>query len=121
MPNVDAIHRLLAYAAVLGIVVGVGWSVVLVLGWRSAGPGFERFQAALVSLFLVGAASGLTLLLSGARPSDGLHLLYALVAVALVPLARSFLARTSRRDGSVVLLVSFVVLGAVLYRLITTG
>lgn len=119
--TLEAIHRLIAYAVVAGVVAGIGWSVVLVLGRRTGGPGFERFQAAVVSLVIVGAASGLALVLFGARPAEGLHLLYAVIAVALVPLGRSFLGRASGRGASVLLLVAFVVLGAILYRLYTTG
>jgi len=80
-----------------------------------------RFQAAVVSLLVVAAASGLIILAGGARPADGLHLLYALVAIALVPLARSFLGRASSRRSNLLLLVALVVLGAVVYRLFATG
>ena len=41
-------------------------------------------------------ASGLVLLAVGARPAEGLHLLYAIVAIALIPLARSFLGPGER-------------------------
>ena len=117
----DPIHRFIAYAAIAGIIVGIGWSVVLTVSGRAGGPRFERFQAALVSVFVVGAASGLIMLVSGARPAEGLHLLYAAIAIALIPLARSFLGRASGRSATVLLLVAFVVLGAVVYRLFTTG
>ena len=105
----------------MATVGAVAWSVVLVASGRPAGPGFERFQAAVVSLFVVGAASGALLLFAGARPTDGLHLLYAVIAVAVIPLARSFLGRTSDRRASALLLAAFVVLGALTYRLFTTG
>ena len=72
-------------------------------------------------MFVVAAASGGLLLLSGAQPGDGLHFLYAVVALAVVPLARSFLGRTSPRSAAALLLVAFIVLGAVTYRLFTTG
>ena len=117
----DTIHRLLAYAAAAVTVVGIAWSLLLVLRSRQAAPGFERFQAAVVSLIIVGAASGVLLLLSGARPGEGLHLLYAVIALTIIPLARSFLGRTSERRTAVLLLVAFVALGAVIYRLFTTA
>lgn len=116
----DGIHGLLAYAIVAVIVAGIGWSVVLVVAGRAGGPTFERFQAAVASLLVVGAASGLVLLATGARPADGLHLLYAVVAIALIPLARSFLGGTNRAAAAL-LLAAFVVLGGVVYRLFTTG
>ena len=72
-------------------------------------------------MFVIAAVSGGLLLLTGARPSEGLHLLYALVALAVIPLARSFLGRKTARAAAALLLVAFVVLGAVTYRLFITG
>ena len=117
----DTLHRLLAYVAVAGVVAAIAWSIVLLAGRRTGGPGFERFQAGVVALLVVDGAAGLTMLASGGRPREGLHILYAVVAVALIPLARSFFGRASERARTVLLLVGFVVLGAVLYRLFTTG
>jgi hypothetical protein len=117
----DAIHRLLAYAAVAGTVAGIAWSLALAISSRAGGPRYERFQAAVVAVFVVGAGSGAVLLVLGARPADGLHLLYSILAVALIPLARSFLGRGRGRGASALLLAAFVVLGAVVYRLFTTG
>jgi len=118
---VDAIHSLIAYVAILAVAAGIGWSVLLALRGRTGGAGFERFQAAVVSLLIVGGASGLILLATGARPADGLHLLYAGIAIVVVPLARSFIGRPGRRGIAPLILTAFVVLGAVLYRLFTTG
>jgi hypothetical protein len=117
----NAIHLVLAYLAVVVVIGGVGWSVILAITGRAGGPAFERFQAAVVSVLIVAAASGLLLLAAGARPTDWLHLLYAGVAIALVPLARSFLGRAGGRRATVLLLVAFSVLGGVVYRLFTTG
>ncbi len=90
-------------------------------GWYGRTHDGTREPLVAVSLVIVGAASGLLLLATGSRPADGLHLLYAFIAIALIPLARSFLGRTSGRRASGLLLVAFVVLGAVVYRLFTTG
>lgn len=121
MPVVEAIHRLLAYVAIPSIAVGIGWSVLLAVAGRPGGSAYERFQAAVVSVLLVGSAGGLILLATGARPADGLHLLYAAIALAMVPLARSFTRRPGGRGAAALLLAAFVALGAVLYRLFTTG
>lgn len=117
----DGIHRLLAYAVVALTGAGICWSLLLVAAGRVGGPAFERFQAAVVAALIVAAASGLVLMTTGARPADGLHVLYAAVAVALVPLARSFVGRWSARRTSGLLLAAFAVLGAVVFRLFTTG
>ncbi len=119
--TLDAIHRLLAYSSAAAATAGIAWAAVLVATGRAGGTRFEQAQAAVVSIFIVTAVSGALLLLAGSRPAEGLHLLYALVALAIIPLARSYLGRRSNRGAAVLLLVALVVLGAVTYRLFTTG
>lgn len=119
--SLDGIHRLLAYGAIAITVAGIGWSLLLVFAGRAGGPAFERFQSAVVSLLIVGAASGLALLAAGARPAESLHLLYASVSIALIPLTRSFLGRANARAAGALLVAAFVVLGGIVYRLFTTG
>ena len=41
----DALHRLLAYGAVVAAAIGIGWSAIATVTRRSGGPSFERFQA----------------------------------------------------------------------------
>jgi uncharacterized MAPEG superfamily protein len=117
----EAIHRLIAYGAIPLIVTGIGVSILLVAARRAGGAAFDRFQAAVVSVLFVGSVSGAVLFASGMRPTDGLHLLYAAVALATVPLARSFTGRSGGLGTAALLLAAFVVLGALLFRLITTG
>lgn len=114
------IHRILGYAAVVAVAVGIVWSVVATRNPALGGRRFIRFQAMAVVLFVVASVAGLSLLISGARPKEGLHLVYAAIAVGLLPLARSFVPATDRRAG-IAALAAFVVLGFVLYRLFATG
>lgn len=118
---IDVIHRVIGFATIAVVALGIGWSALLIASRRAGGPGFERFQAAVVSLIIVGAASGLLLFASGARPTETIHLLYAVIAIGLIPLARSFLGRPSGRASAALLLVALVALGGILYRLFTTG
>lgn len=120
-PTIEVLHLVLAYLAAGAVVAGVGWSAGLALLDGAGGPNFDRFQAGIVSVFVVAAASGGVLLALGARPSDDVHLLYAAVAVALIPLARSFFGRAVGRRAAVLLVVVFIVEGGVLVRLFGTG
>lgn len=116
----EIVHRVLAYAAVAVVAVGFVWSLALVGSGRPAGRVFERYQYLMVGLALVASAAGAALLASGSRPRDDLHLLYAGLAIGVIPLARSFVAgQDSRRPLAIFL--AFVVLGGVLFRLLTTG
>ena len=117
----EVIHRLLAYGGAAAALAGIVWSLVLVVTGRQGGQRFEQVQAAIVAAFLIAAVSGGFLLVTGARPGEGLHLLYGVIALAVIPLARSFLGRMNARSAAALLLVAFVVLGAVTYRLFTTG
>ena len=114
------IHRLLAYLAVGGVAVGLTWAA-LTLARRGVAGIADWFQAAVVALLVVVAASGLVLVVAGGRPADGLHFLYAGIAIGIVPAARSFMGRTGGRTAAVAMLAAFLVLAVLLYRLFTTG
>ena len=116
----EPIHRLLAYGAVAIVAIGLGWTALALVRPATAGPG-ERFQAAVVALFIVGAASGLVVFAEGSRPADALHLLYGALAVGAIPLARSFVGRSSGRRAAILLLAAFIVLAGLVYRLFATG
>ncbi|HEX7949583.1 MAG TPA: hypothetical protein VF494_04470 [Candidatus Limnocylindrales bacterium] len=117
----DVLHRLIGYLAVAGVAIGIGWSGLLFVTRRPGNAAFERFQAGVVAVIVVAAASGLLRLAAGPGPSDGLHVLYAVVAIGLIPLARSFFEQARGRSAVGLLLVTFSVLGAVMFRLLTTG
>jgi hypothetical protein len=117
--DVDAIHKTLAYAAVVLVVGGIAWTIVLALRTRQAGPLFVRFQAATVTVLVVAAAIGAVNLVTGAHLGDGLHLLYGAAAIIAIPIARSF--GKGRPRASAVMLLAFVALGGILYRLFATG
>ncbi len=116
----ELVHRALAYAAVTAVGVGIAWSLVLAMRPEIGPRNLDRFGVGVTVVFLVGAIVGLAQLASGARPSEDLHLLYAAIAIGLIPLARSFVP-TSSRHGGWMRIAAYLVLGAVLFRLFTTG
>jgi hypothetical protein len=117
---VQAVHEILAYATSIAVGVALVWTLILAVKMRSGGSAYEHMHAAVVGLILLAAAAGAALFAFGARPRDGLHVLYGGVAIVLIPLARSFLAGGSPRD-SILMLVAVVALGGVLFRLFVTG
>jgi len=116
----DLVHRILAYAAVASVVLGTAWAVVLAVQRRPGGSLFVRYQAIVIAVVVLAAVAGAVRFVSNARPADNLHLLYGVVAVGAIPVARSFLAGKERRDA-VLVLVAFVILAGVLFRLFSTG
>ncbi|MFV2062781.1 MAG: hypothetical protein ACC726_04615 [Chloroflexota bacterium] len=118
---IDVLHNVLAYAAVLAVLVGIVWAAFLAISHKAGGPAFVRFQAISTVAFIVAAASGAVLLLLGRSPAEGLHFLYAAVAIGTIPLARSFLVRSGGRREAVPLLLAFLVLAAITFRLFSSG
>lgn len=118
---VEALHRILAYLAAGAVGLGIVWAVVLVARRRPAGRTFEAFQAAVVSVLVVGAAAGLILVATGVGPVEPLHLLYATIAIAAIPVARSFAGRGGPRAQQLAIAAAFVVLGFMVYRLFATA
>ncbi len=113
------VHRALAivvgFAGVVLAVMAIGWS-------RFGRPGrlaVDRAILAAIVVVLVAIGSGVVLLAFGSRPADGLHLLYAAVAVLVLPAVR-FPAAFARRRGLAVG-VGALVLVALVVRLAQTG
>jgi hypothetical protein len=115
------LHLLLAFAsmAVIAAVATEG-AVRLV---RAGPPGRVASVGSGAVAVLLGmtAAGGLALLLGGQRPKEWLHLVYALLAFGLVPLADSFAAQATPRRRAVARLVGALVALVVIARLFATG
>ncbi len=116
----ELVHQALAYVAVGAVGVGIVWSIVLTLRPTRDHRGIDRFGVGVVGLVLVAAAAGAVQFASAARPKEDLHLVYAAVAIGLIPLARSFIIGNGRREAWVTV-AAYVVLGGVLFRLFSTG
>jgi len=67
----------------------------------------------------LGAASGL-FLLGDHEPADGLHLVYGIVALAVLPVARSWVASSPSRER-LIMAGSGIILALLLWRLLQTG
>jgi hypothetical protein len=117
---VEAIHMALAYVATATVVVGIGGSLASMRVASVRMAWFGRFQLLVVALLATTAIAGLTEFASGAEPREGLHFLYAAIAIGVIPLARSFVPAADRR-ANVAAAAAFVVLAFVIYRLFATG
>ncbi|GAC1662747.1 MAG: hypothetical protein NVS9B8_00530 [Candidatus Limnocylindrales bacterium] len=107
-------------AIVLGL-VAAGWSIALVVTRRTPG---SLFLANFVWVFLavaVAAALGAATLVSGAPLRDGLHVVYAVLALGVLPGAMVIASGRPGRQRSIVAAASAVVLLILLARLVQTG
>ena len=117
MPTV---HTILAIAATIAVASAIVWCCILAAFARPAGRWFDRLLAVVVLMITLAAAAGAVTFAQGPGPGDGLHLVYGVVAILLLPLARSLRSGASRRDALLMLGAS-ALLGGVLFRLFTTG
>jgi hypothetical protein len=115
------LHVLLAFASAISMAfAGIEGTV---RAWQRRPRGLLSERVAQLAVVLVGLtiAGGLGLFVGGRRPHEGLHFVYALLALALLPVAAALSARaTPRQQGLVSLLVALVTLG-VIVRLFATG
>jgi hypothetical protein len=113
------LHRLLALftAAAAGVVL----LVVLVEAVTHRQRRFARDRAILAAVALVAIATlvGLLQLASGSRPDDLLHLLYAAVALLVLPVVRFWGRLGGRRTLAIG--AGAVILALLLLRLFQTG
>lgn len=116
----DDVHRILAYTVAAVVVLGTAWAAVLALLRRPGGRPFVRYQTVVIAVVVLAAVAGVVRFASNARPADNLHVMYGVVAVGIIPVARGFIAGREPRD-SVLMLVAFVLLAGVVFRLFSTG
>ncbi len=114
----------IALAAVTAVVVlaaAVEAAVRAVRG-RPAGRTANRIGAAVLLMVAMTAAGGLALLAGGHRPGEWLHLVYAVLAFGLVPIAdNAATALRSDRGKALARLGGGLVALVVIARLLVTG
>jgi len=110
----------LGASIVLGAVVVTALLATLV-GLRGGSPWTDQLRGALTVFIGLQMATGVVLFVSGARPHESLHLLYGLVAIAILPLAGSFASEAPPRPRAWVLAGACMLLLIVAWRLASTG
>ena len=117
MAGLHVIGSVVSLVAAGMLVVGAG-----VAALSDRGHGAIRPLVGLVlGVFVTQSLLGLVLLLGGGAPSEGLHLLYGIGLVIVIPLARSFAAEAPDRARSGVLAVAGILALALAWRLFATG
>jgi hypothetical protein len=117
---VESAHRLLGWlvggaALIAGVVAVAGWArPPLRRHW------LDRSILAAIALVGIDVVVGLALLVTGARPADPLHFLYAVLALAALPAAR-FWGGLRRSPRAGMILLGAIVLVGLVVRLYQTG
>lgn len=118
---ITVLHWFLALAsAAVMTLAGLEASVRAVLK-RKPGTLAARSAGGVFLLLGVTAASGLGMFLGGARPHEWLHLLYALLASAAVPVASTLASRASLRGRALASAAGALIGLVLIVRLFMTG
>jgi hypothetical protein len=118
---IRTLHLFLAYAsAAVVALVGLEAAIRLV---RNRKPGTLAARLAESVLLILGitAASGLGMFVGGARPQEMLHLLYAALAFAAIPVTNMFAGRLSPRARALATIVAALIGLVLIVRLFMTG
>jgi hypothetical protein len=115
------LHVALALASLAAMALVAGEGAVRLVSARPPGRLAAAGLGAVTILLGMAAAGGLALLAGDRRPKEWLHLIYALVALALIPLADSLTAQTSPRRRALGRLLAGLVAAGVIARLFATG
>jgi hypothetical protein len=115
------LHLLLALTslAVMALVAAEG--AARLVAARPPGRLAAASSATVTILLGMTSAGGLALLVGGHRPSEWLHLVYALLALALIPFADSLMSQASPRRRALARLGGALIAAVVIARLFATG
>jgi hypothetical protein len=114
-------HALVGQIAIVLAVIAAIWSVVLAITRRPVGSLFLGNAVwvglAVVLAAVLGAATAVLV----APPGDALHVVYGILAVALLPGATLIASSRPADDRAVVAVAASIVLVILLFRLLQTG
>ena len=114
-------HALVGQVAIALGLVAAAWSIGQVATRRAPG---SLFLGNLIWVFLAVAAAaalGVATLVSGGPLRDGLHVVYGVLAVGVLPGAMLIASGRAGRQRSIVAAVGMIVLVILLARLLQTG
>jgi hypothetical protein len=83
--------------------------------------GARILAGVVLGAIVVQSGIGLVVMIGGDEPQEGLHLLYGVGLLAVIPLALTFASEAPRRSRSAVLAVAGMAAVLLAWRLLTTG
>jgi hypothetical protein len=117
----SAIHALVGQLALVLGAVAVLWSIVLAVARRPPGSLFVASLVWLVIAIVGAGLLGVATAVTAAPPRDPLHIIYGLLAAAILPGAALLAQRRPARQQTIVAAVASIVLLILLFRLLETG
>jgi hypothetical protein len=115
------IHALAGQVAlVLGVIAAIA-SVLLVVAHRTPGTVYLGGIVWVIGATVLAAVLGVAVVIGGRLPSDGLHILYGILAVAVLPGSAFIASGREARQRAIIAAIGTIVLAILLVRLLQTG
>ena len=97
------------------------WGLFLYFRKLTPGGGFRSTLVLTEGLFVIQGLVGIAMFLAGRRPHDGLHWLYGILLVIVLPIAASFSAGRDQRRQALVYGIAGLFMAGLTIRAFTTG
>lgn len=114
-------HAFVGLVAVALALIAAVWSIGLALTRRTGGALFIGNLIWVVAIVAIAALLGVAAAATVGPPGDPLHIVYGIIAVAVLPGAALVASGRSAREQSIVAAVATTVLLIILFRLVQTG
>jgi heme A synthase len=105
---------------VLVVLVAI-WAVVAFFRKRSASAGFRSALVVTELALLLQGFAGAFLVLTGRQPRQGLHFVYGILAVLVIPVAYGYTASAAGRREPLIWMLALLALAGLVIRALTTG
>ena len=97
------------------------WGLVLYFRKAPSGGGFRSTLVLTEALFIVQGLVGIAMFLGGRRPHDGLHWLYGILLVIVLPIAATYTSGRDTRREPLVYGIAGLFMAGLTIRALTTG
>lgn len=118
---IHTLHLFLAFASVAAVALAGLEACVRLVCNRKPGTLAARLSESVLLILGITAASGLGMFVGGARPHEGLHLLYAGLAFAVIPVTDMLAGRLSPRARALATAFAALISLVLIVRLFMTG
>lgn len=114
-------HALLGQLAIVLGIVGAIWAIAAAVARRQTGPLFVASLVWVVIVVALAALLGIATAVSNGPPKDALHIVYGVLALAVLPGAALLASGRPARQQATYAAVAMTVLLILLFRLFQTG
>jgi heme A synthase len=102
------------------VIIGI-WGLIIYFRKLPTSGGYRSTLVLTEGLFILQGLVGVAMFLGGRRPHDGLHWLYGILLVILLPIAATYTSGRDRRREPLVYGIAGIFMAGLTIRAFTTG